>query len=252
MPRAKGGPKVAAPKVDYEAVKDILIPYRRVSTREQADSGAGLEAQKTSIRFGLEMRQETALHWDCVDKGKSGKDLKRAQLTEALSLVEQGVVGGIVVSKLDRLSRSLLDFAFLMTRALSEGWNLVILDIGVDLRTPAGKAMASMLATFAEFERDMISVRTKDGLAEKRAQGVILGRPSNISPGLLKVILRQYQAQGSFSGVARWLNESGVPTAQGGKKWYPAVVQKLVQSPAAEHVLMQRRPVPGPAAGQLS
>lgn len=236
MPRHKGG-SLQPPKVDYSKVKDIFIPYRRVSTREQAESGAGLDAQRTTQNFGLQMRGATALTWDCVDRGKSGKNLQRPGLEKAIKLIREGKAGGIMVSKLDRLSRSLLDFAHLMSIAYKEGWNIVLLDLGVDLTTPAGTAMAQMLAIFAEFERNVISQRTKDALAEKKAQGVRLGRPSNIDSDLLMAIMATFTAEQNYSAVARWLNNAGVPTAQGGQKWYPMVVSKLVNSPAGRAAL---------------
>lgn len=206
------------------------MPYRRVSTREQADSGAGLAAQQTTVQAGLTMRGQTAYCWDCVDKGKSGKDLNRPELERALSIVRAGEAGGIIVSKLDRLSRSFLDFAYLMETARREGWNIVALDLGVDLRTPAGEVMAGVLALFAQFERRMIAQRTKDGLAEKRAQGVRLGRPSVVNTELLDAILGMYLADPNYSQVARLLNDAEVPTLHGGAKWYAATVQKLIQS----------------------
>jgi DNA invertase Pin-like site-specific DNA recombinase len=237
MPRRKGGDLTLVPKIDYSKVSGIFVPYQRVSTREQADSGAGLGAQKTALTFGLQMRQAEALNWDCVDKGKSGKNLQRDGLDQALKLIREGKAGGIMVSKLDRLSRSLLDFAFLMMTADKEGWNIVALDLGVDLATPAGKMMAGILAVFAEFERNVISQRTKDGLAEKKAQGVKLGRRSNIDPELLRWICATFLAEQNYSEVARKLNLAGVPTAQGGKLWYPMVISKLVNSEAGRAVL---------------
>lgn len=227
VPRPKGG---SPQKVDYRAVNDILIPYRRVSTREQADSGAGLSAQLTTINAGLTYRGQTALAWDYTDKGLSGKDMKRPELERALTAIRAGQAGGIIVSKLDRLSRSLLDFAWLMATAMKEGWNIVALDLGVDLRTPAGQMMANILAVFAEFERQVISQRTKDGLAEKRAQGVRLGRPRAIDDDLLEAVIGAYLSNPSYSAVSRWLNETGYATPHQGKMWYPATVQKLVQS----------------------
>lgn len=237
MPRVKGGPLTS--KVDYSSLQHLLIPYRRVSTREQADKGAGLDAQRTALTFGLTMKEASALHWDCVDRGKSGKSLKRDGLDRALKHVRAGEAGGLMVSKLDRLSRSLLDFAWLMASAEKEGWNIILLDLGVDLRQPAGKAMAQMLAIFAEFERNVISQRTKDGLAEKRDQGVRLGRPVGIDPELLRSIVALWLAEGSYSAVARWLNEAQVPTVQGGKRWYPMVISKLVASPAGRESLLR-------------
>jgi DNA invertase Pin-like site-specific DNA recombinase len=234
MPRPKGG---SAPKIDYKSVTDILVPYRRVSTREQADKGAGLSAQRTTVEHGLAMRGQTALSWDCVDRGKSGKNMEREGLDNALTLVRAGQAGGIIVSKLDRLSRSLLDFAYLMVTANREGWNIVALDLGVDLGTPAGQAMAGVLAVFAQFERDVIAQRTRDGLAEKRAEGVRLGRPRAITDDLLTEIVQLWMLESSYSGVARFLNEHAVPTAHGGKKWYPASVQKVIQSQDGQSLL---------------
>ena len=71
----------------------------------------------------------------------------------------------------------MLDFTALMATAQKQGWALVALDCAVDTTTPAGEAMANVLATFAQFERRLISQRTKDALAAKKAQGVRLGSP---------------------------------------------------------------------------
>ena len=65
------------------------------------------------------------------------------------------------MAKLDRLSRSMLDFSKLMAKAKKQRWALVALDCAVDTSTPSGEAMANMLATFAQFERRLISQRTR-------------------------------------------------------------------------------------------
>lgn len=237
MPRKKGGNTLAFR--DFDTVRDVVIPYRRVSTREQADSGAGLGAQYTTLNAGLTMRGQTALHWDAVDKGKSGKNLNREHLQSALAQVRAGQAGGIIVAKLDRLSRSLLDFATLAAQAEAEGWNIIALDLGVDFSTPAGKLMAGVLALFAEFERNVIRQRTRDGLAEKRAEGVVLGRPRAISDDLLVAVLGMYHADPNYSAVARLLNEARVATPHGGKQWYPSTIHKIVQAPYSRELLEQ-------------
>lgn len=230
MPRRKGGSALSLVKMDFSAVKDILVPYRRVSTREQADKGASLPAQKTKIGYGLAFREQTALTWDCVDKGKSAENLNRPGLTAALDLVYAGQASGIICSKLDRLTRDLLDFATLMDKATKEGWNIVLLDIGMDLQTPIGRLLAGMLALFAQFERDIIIERTNDGLEQKKVEGVRLGRKRTISDGLLAAIIGTYHLEGGYSAAARFLNEAGVATPNGGKQWYPATIQHIVQS----------------------
>ena len=110
------------------------------------------------------------------DAGFSAKDMKRPGVQEALRVLEAGEATALVVAKLDRLSRSMIDFTALMATAQKQGWALVALDCAVDTSTPTGEAMANMLATFAQFERRLISQRTREALAVKRASGVRLGR----------------------------------------------------------------------------
>src|ERR1700754_2430481 len=85
-----------------------MIAYMRVSTSEQADSGAGLAAQRAAIESHAALRGWTITDW-CTDAGASGKSLKgRPELAAALDGVRTGRAAGIVVAKLDRLSRSVL------------------------------------------------------------------------------------------------------------------------------------------------
>lgn len=229
MPRPKPG-ALGMVRYDFSRVTEVLVPYRRVSTREQADKGASLEAQRTKIEQGLVFRDQVALTWECEDAGKSAENLDRPGIQQALDHIYAKRASGIIVAKLDRLTRDLLDFATLMAKANAEGWNIVLLDIGIDLQTPVGKLMAGILALFAQFERDLIIQRTTDGLAEKKAQGVRLGRKRIVDDNLLMAIVGMYQIDKNFSKVARWLNEAGTPTPNGGRQWYPATIQKIVQS----------------------
>ena len=116
----------------------VVVAYLRVSTEEQAASGAGMEAQATAIQHEVERRGWRLLH-TYRDSGLSGKSMKdRAELQAALAAVESGEAGTLVVAKLDRLSRSLLDFAGLMARAKERGYNIVALDLGIDLDASGG------------------------------------------------------------------------------------------------------------------
>jgi DNA invertase Pin-like site-specific DNA recombinase len=127
--------------------------------------------------------------------------------------------------KLDRLSHSLLDFATLMATAQKQGWALVALDCTLDTTTPAGEAIANVLATFAQFERRLISQRTREALALKRSQGVRLGRPPKMSQYVIDRIRRERAAGKSLAAIANGLNADRIPTAQGGRSWYPATVR---------------------------
>ena len=122
-----------------------VIGYVRVSTEEQGKSGAGIEAQRAAI-----LKEAKRRGWEHVtivqDVGASGKDLKRPGIRAALEALERGEASALVVAKLDRLSRSMLDFAGIMATAQKQSWALVALDCAVDTTTPAGEAMANRLA----------------------------------------------------------------------------------------------------------
>ena len=166
-----------------------VIGYVRVSTDEQSMSGAGLEAQRRAITAECRRRG-----WELVetieDRGYSAKDMKRPAVQEALRTLEAGEANALVVAKLDRLSRSMIDFTALMGTAQKQCWALVALDCAVDTSTATGEAMANMLATFAQFERRLIGQRTREALAAKKAAGVRLGRPPTVPKGVVRRIQR--------------------------------------------------------------
>lgn len=207
-----------------------VIGYVRVSTAEQAESGAGLEAQRSAIRVECARRG-----WHLVgireDAGASGKSVDgRPGLQEALTAADSGAVQGLVVAKLDRLSRSVMDFAGLMQQSRKRGWALIALDIGVDTTTPQGSMVANVMASFAQFERDLIRQRTREALAVKKRQGVRLGRPRTTSAATLRRVRAARTRGASFAGIANRLNRDAVPTAQGGRAWYPSTVRALLAS----------------------
>ena len=154
-------------------------------------------------------------------------------MVAALAAVESGDASAIVVAKLDRLSRSLVDFASLMARAQTGRWNVVALDLGIDLATAAGEFMANVMASAAQWERRIIGQRTRDALAVKRAQGVRLGRPQMLEADVVARIRSAYEAGIGWSALARQLNAEAVPTAHGGSKWYPSTVRAVVLSAEA-------------------
>jgi DNA invertase Pin-like site-specific DNA recombinase len=165
------------------------------------------------------------------DAGVSGKNLSRPALGVAMSDLESGRGDVLMVAKLDRLTRSVHDATGLMVRAERSGWGLVALDAPVDTTTPQGAAMAQVLAVFAELERRLIGERTKAALAVKRAQGVRLGRPPKLPTDLITRIKELRQDGLTWSSISQLLNNEGVPTAQGGKSWYPATVRYVALSP---------------------
>jgi DNA invertase Pin-like site-specific DNA recombinase len=206
-----------------------VVGYVRVSTAEQRQSGMGLAAQRQAILRECERRG-----WRVVevieDAGYSARDLKRPGVKAALDMLERGEAHGLVASKLDRLSRSMIDFTAVMAKAQKQGWALVALDCAVDTTTPAGEAMANVLATFAQFERRLISQRTKEALAVKREQGVRLGRPTQLPKRVSSRITAARRRGDTLAAIAETLNAEGVPTAQGGQRWWPSTIRAVLRS----------------------
>lgn len=203
-----------------------IVAYIRVSTDEQAVSGLGLGAQRAAIEAEAVRRGLPIVAWH-TDAGISGKSLDRPGLTAALADLDAGKGSVLVVSKLDRLSRSVHDATGLLLRAERAGWGLVALDAAVDTTTPQGAAMCQVLAVFAELERRLIGERTSAALRVRKAQGVRLGRP--LSDTVDEQTAAQIRAQrddgASWPRIAAALNNDKVPTAQGGAQWWPATVR---------------------------
>jgi DNA invertase Pin-like site-specific DNA recombinase len=203
------------------------VGYARVSTAEQADSGASLGAQREAIEAEVRRRR-----WELVElftDTASGKSLNgRHGLKKARKVLETGKADVLVVAKLDRLSRSLKDFAGLMEDAARQKWALVALDLGVDTTTPSGELVANVMASVAQWERRAIGQRTKDALALRRKEGVRLGRPPMLSDGIHRSI-QQMRNQGmSLQSIADRLNARGAKTAHGGAKWHASTVRAVL------------------------
>ena len=204
------------------------IGYVRVSTDEQGDSGLGLAAQKSTIQLEVERRgwEFVTMYGDVA----SGKSLKgRADFGRALQVLADGEAEVLVVAKLDRLSRSVGDFAAILAQSQREGWALNICDLGVDTTTPSGKMVAQVMMVLAEWEREMIGDRTKRALEAAKARGTKLGRRSNVDAETLRLIRVLRDAGKSYAGIAAALEAEGIATAQNGT-WHAATVRKLYQS----------------------
>lgn len=208
---------------------DLVLAYLRVSTEEQAVSGLGLADQRRVIAQEAERKQWSNVEF-VTDEGYSAKSLARPGITDALERLRKGQAGVLVVSKLDRLSRSLLDFAGLMEKAKREGWRLIVLDLAIDTTTASGALMANVMASFAEYERRLISDRTSAALQAKKAQGHRLGRPRTIGDDVLARVAQERSEGRTLQAIADRLNGDNVPTAQGGRQWHASTVSGLLRS----------------------
>jgi DNA invertase Pin-like site-specific DNA recombinase len=91
-----------------------------------------------------------------------------------------------------------------------------------------GEAMATISATFAQLERRRIGERTKDGLAQKKLQGVVLGRPVVMQASTVERIISLHNDGKGFNEIARILNAEAIPTTRGGAYWYASTVSKTL------------------------
>lgn len=203
-----------------------VAAYIRVSTEEQAASGAGLEAQRATITAECERRNWTITSWHC-DEGISGsKDVDhRPALTAALDAIEAGTAV-LMVAKSDRLARSLRTLLAVIERVEGCGGGVVGVDGTIDTSSAAGRFQTQIMGSVAELERNLISDRTKAALAVKRSQGVTLGRPRTVPDDVVERIVRLRAAGATWQGIADYFNDEGVPTGQGGQ-WWAATVSRI-------------------------
>ncbi|PJI55970.1 DNA invertase [Methylobacterium radiotolerans] len=140
----------------------MMIGYARTSTLEQA---AGFEAQ---------IRDLTALGCEKLYQEQVSSVGTRPELTAALDFCREGDV--LVVTKLDRLARSVHHLAEIVKLLEKKGVALKIVDLGVDTRTPTGRMQVNIMGAVGQFEREMMLERQKEGIAKARSEGRYAGR----------------------------------------------------------------------------
>lgn len=159
----------------------MIVGYVRVSTDRQGATGLGATAQTDAIRARFPAAEIVT---EVASGGKHRPELER---------LLAGLIEGdtLVLAKLDRLGRSTIDVIGKLTDLTDRGVVLVVLDLGLDTSTAAGRFAATVLAAAAELERNLISQRTKDALAAARKRGVVPGpkadadRASTVKDALL-------------------------------------------------------------------
>lgn len=216
-----------------------MISYLRVSTDKQGKSGLGLEAQREAVaRFAKADGREIVAEYVEIETGKGSDALdRRLQLAAALAHARR-IKSAVVVAKLDRLSRDVHFISGLMAQRVA----FIVADLGAD----ADPFMLHVYAALAEKERSMIADRTRLALAQKKAQGVILGNRTNLPEAAAKgatanhaaadafaanvlPVIRQIEASGikGHRALAVALNARGIHTARGGE-WHATTVRNIM------------------------
>ncbi len=150
--------------------KRLNIGYIRVSTEEQAREGYSLEAQKKKIEAYAFLNEIENLKI-YEDRGFSGTSLKRPAMEKILRLIKDGAVDRLIVIKLDRLSRNLIESNKIINLCVDKGVEFDSIQEDYNLQTAGGRMVFNINGTMAQFESEQISERTLAGMKEKARQG---------------------------------------------------------------------------------
>jgi site-specific DNA recombinase len=217
-----------------------VVGYVRVSTNEQATEGVSLAAQESKLRAYC-----TALDLELVavvaDAGVSAKSLAREGLSEALALLDSGAAEGLLVCKLDRLTRNVRDLGTLLDGYFATRFHLLSVADAVDTRSAGGRLVLNILTSVAAWEREATAERTSAALRHKVANGEHVGAPrlgvAVVDGALAEVAeeratvarILELRASGlSLREVARHLAEEGHQTKRGGA-WAAATVRLVLR-----------------------
>lgn len=240
-----------------------ILPYIRLSL--VTDNTTSPERQYAKIAEyatfgGHDIVEVTEADYD-LDVSGAVSPFDRPALSRWLAEDRLGEWDIICVAKLDRISRSLFDFTSLLHWLEAHGKSLIILDPMLDLTTKEGRAMANVLMTFAEYEREVIGARVKDAYDKLRQSGKYTGgivpfgyRPVKLGKGwgyepdpeyapVVREMAERFLADESPRCIARWLNETGVPSpkdvirkrhgkkAPTGTPWGRTTITAILSSP---------------------
>jgi DNA invertase Pin-like site-specific DNA recombinase len=204
------------------------VIYRRVSTDEQAASGLGLEAQYDTCE-----KHTASRGWEPLavftDAGVSGSTPLRERPAGAAAVALAKATGAIlVVAKLDRIGRDAIDRMTLLRDAAKEGWRIESPDMsGIDPTTPEGRMMHGVMASFAEYERALIGVRTSAAINAKLRRGERWGRRPEISEAAVARILRLADEGYGPTTIARMLDDEGIDPPRAGR-WNRDTVRRII------------------------
>jgi DNA invertase Pin-like site-specific DNA recombinase len=219
------------------------IAYLRVSTDKQADRGVSLDAQRAKVKAYAEL-YDLELAEVIVDAGESAKSLDRPGLKRALGVLKTGDAEALLVVKLDRLTRSVVDLGTLVERYFAPG-KAALLSVGEqnDTRSAAGRLVLNVLASVSQWEREAIGERTATAMQHKAKQGEYTGGQApygrRIAPDgarlepdseeqAARAVARQPRAQGlSLRRVAAELERRGV-RSRTGRGFAPVQVARMV------------------------
>jgi len=218
-----------------------VIGYIRVSTMEQAQDGVSLELQRDRLAAYAELYDLEII--DIIeDAGVSGKSLRRDGLDAVLGRMEAGEASGVLVYKLDRLTRSVADLGALIEKYFAGKYRLLSVQDQIDTSTANGRFVCNLLGSVAQWEREVISERTTAALRHKKQNGEVYnhvplgyqgvdGKLVAVDEELVIVSEVRSMRQGglSYHKIANDLNGRGIIGKRGGR-FYASTIRAIVQN----------------------
>ncbi len=217
--------------------------YARVSTEEQAKEGISLNHQADSITAYCKAKE-----WDLMeiifDEGKSAKDLKRSGAQKLIAMIEAKQFDVLVIYRLDRLTRCVRDLGYLVQDVFDKnGVAFSSIQESFDTSNATGKLILNVLGSIAQWERETIAERTRDGLRYKKAKLERYGpvpygfelNGKNLQPVedelvvVAKIKNLRKKLKYSYRAIAKRLNADGC-TTRTGKKWFASSVQVIAKN----------------------
>ncbi len=226
------------------APDQVIALYCRVSTDEQAREGLSLDEQRSRLRAYCH-----AMGWqmpirEFVDDGFSAKNLKRPAMIEVLKLIESKQISKLLVTKLDRLSRRLLDLLTMIELLERHDVSLVSTSEAFDTDTPSGRLTLQVLGAVAEFERERIRERVVENMTHAAKSGKWLSRApygyrlvdkvlvvDEVQARIVKDVYQMFRSGSGYFAIAKRLNRDGIVSPQG-KQWSVRTIKLLLTNPA--------------------
>lgn len=237
-----------------------VVAYLRVSTAKQADLGLSLEAQRDKVELYARLHELDVVDV-VVDAGESAKSLERPGLQRALAQLGAGA-DGLLVVKLDRLTRSVRDLGELVATYFGPGgYALLCVADQVDTRTAAGRLVLNVLGSVSQWEREATAERTSQVMQHMSSTGLYVGGEPpfgyRVADGrlelderekpVLDLILAQADAGASFRAIARELKTRGYAT-RSGRSFDPTQVRRVVHRARTAAESPSARNLPGTSA----
>lgn len=233
---------------NIEKDKPIALGYIRVSTTMQVQDGFSLEAQEQKL-YNEVSKRDLTMRSIFIDRGISGGSInKRLALEKLLETLKENY--WVIVNSVSRLARNTKDLLHLVELIEQKKCHLVIIDLNLDITSPSGKLILTLLASQAQFEREITSERVKSVMGHLKSIGALRTKPhfgwmmnpdksKNApmhikNPEEQKLIeeIRKYRSYCKHMGptaFADFLNSKGLSPPRNSKKWYHKTLKIIME-----------------------